>query len=255
MVLLRGDIHSRSLCFDYLYEKLAGNGMVFSDDSIIALIERHNIENICIDSPLTLPPCVACQREVCPGVDLCEDLSLSYMQSIVNLADHKKTRKNPFNPQTQRLWDVKEYIEQGGHIDPSFSANQTPIVIRAQVLQKRLNSLERAPYLYETSIKLLMSALGKLDKHLAGIRYNYLHSKEGIPVRKQIIMILQNFFETDLLKDEHLYEKVEIFCAFVSAFVSVCIEEGFCEPPSNPYFADHGWVWLIDFEALTAVGS
>ena len=146
MVLLSGGLLDKKLKLEAIFEKLSCNSVVFSDDSIIGIVKRYDIENICIDSPLTLPPCVACQREVCPGVDLCEDMTLSYMQSIINLTEHKKTRKNPFNPQTQRLWDVKEYIDRGGSIDPSFSANQTPIVIRAQVLQKRLNSLEKAPF-------------------------------------------------------------------------------------------------------------
>ena len=98
-----------------------------------------------------------------------------------------------------------------------------------------------------------MTALSKLDEELKNIRYSYLHSKEGIPIRKQIVILLQNFFETDLLEKKDIYEKLEIFCAFISSFVSLCIEEGFCEAPSNPYFADHGWVWVLDFEALSCV--
>ena len=97
MVLLSGGLLDKKLKLEAIFfEKLSCNSVVFSDDSIIGIVKRYDIENICIDSPLTLPPCVACQREVCPGVDLCEDMTLSYMQSIINLTEHKKTRKKSF---------------------------------------------------------------------------------------------------------------------------------------------------------------
>ena len=255
LVLLEGDLLARKLKITDIFEKLNSTSMVFSDDRIIDIVSNYAVESICLDSPLTLPPCVACQREICPGTDLCDDLSLSYMQSIISLAESRKTRKKPFNPQTQRLWDVKEQLEDKEGVEPSFCANQTPTVIRAQVLQKRLNYLEKAPFLYETSIKHLISSLAKLDPAFENVRANFLHTIDGLEFRKQLIVLLNNFFEEDLLIRKEVYEKLEIFAAFISSFVAICIEEGFCESPSNPYFVDQGWVWLIDFKSLSAISA
>ena len=110
IVIMTGQFLDGNLKMSYVFEKIAAFGSLFSDDRLFELIKITSPSEVFVDCPLTVPPCVSCERSLCPGVPACEDMAVAMMQAIASGAS--KTRKRPLNPQTQRLWDVsRAYAE------------------------------------------------------------------------------------------------------------------------------------------------
>src|SRR6185369_17084842 len=53
------------------------------DDVLVETIRRHDDRTLlCIDAPLTLPPCLRCEVPVCPGQTHCVDAAVIEMRAI-----------------------------------------------------------------------------------------------------------------------------------------------------------------------------
>src|SRR4051812_37782130 len=68
-VILQGTPLFEPLRVSKLYEKIGSSGSLFSDERLVEILLRETpVETVFVDCPLTVPPCVACERAVCPGV-------------------------------------------------------------------------------------------------------------------------------------------------------------------------------------------
>ncbi len=57
----------------------------FYDPTLLETIRAYGDETLlCIDAPLTLPPCLRCTVPVCPGQELCVDPSVVEMRALVS---------------------------------------------------------------------------------------------------------------------------------------------------------------------------
>ncbi|MCX6116767.1 MAG: hypothetical protein NT027_04445 [Proteobacteria bacterium] len=148
-----------------VYEKIGSSGSLFSDDRILNILSgASRIVEAIVDCPLTEPPCVSCVRPVCPGAVRCEDVSVAMMLSHESQRGRKGAHKlRPVNPQQQRLWDIM-YARHGafGNLEPSYSANMAPLVVRARTLARRLKSELPDLSLRETNIAILVAQLAQL---------------------------------------------------------------------------------------------
>src|SRR5262245_34859909 len=73
----------------------------FYDPTLLDTIRAYGEETmLCIDAPLTLPPCLRCQVPVCPGQQLCVDPSVVEMRALA--AEAAELRDDAFPPRGGR---------------------------------------------------------------------------------------------------------------------------------------------------------
>jgi hypothetical protein len=251
LAMLRGDPRASPLKIGKVYEKIGAFGTLFSDERLVGILTHNGpFAGVFVDCPLTVPPCVACQRPVCPGAVKCDDVSVAYMLSISSKVRRQGARKaRPVNPQSQRLWDVLQLdTERDERLEPSYSANLAPLVTRARTLQRRLNGLTPRIELRETSVgnalELLRAPLA-LDR---GIRVSYRNFEEGRDRREEVIerMLERGWIEEpDDSEDlDALSRSVEGFHAFVSAWVAALHGAGLTTEAPRGFGDGEGWVHL-----------
>ena len=85
----------------------------FYDASLLETIRQYGDDTLlCIDAPLTLPPCLRCTVPVCPGQEACVDPSVVEMRSLMaetaepNAGRDARRGKPPVTPYTQRATEV-----------------------------------------------------------------------------------------------------------------------------------------------------
>ncbi len=278
VVILRAPVSSgvSGLELVRVYEKIGSFGNLFSDERLVSILAAEGpLAEVFVDCPLTAPPCVECSRPSCPGAVRCEDVGVAFMLALASKKAVRGKRKGrPVNPQSQRLWDVFQNMSEpvSGQLplEPTYSANHAPLVVRARTLQRRLNNLcAGGVILRETSVP---AALNKLARHLnvqmsgtgsdssAGTVFRSF--EHGLIFRKRMVnemlrsglvlspvdcgYLARESDSTDVT--DVLSRSVEVFQAFVTALVAACHARqmtsvplaGFEEPSS-------GWVHLPEF--------
>ncbi len=115
VIVLEGALPIKPLNIAGLYEKIGSQGKLFSDDRLVDILQlRGPFQEVFVDCPLSVPPCVSCERPVCPGAINCEDVSVAYMLALNEKIKSLGVRKKrPINPQSQRLWDIIYQSEVG----------------------------------------------------------------------------------------------------------------------------------------------
>ncbi len=244
VVIMTGRPWEGNLKINAVLDRMGALHRLFSDDRLFDFLRMEAPDRVMIDSPLTVPPCVACTRPLCPGVNACEDIAVAYMQKLAESSAGRK-RRRVMNPQTQRIWDVKEWFQWAPSLqEPTYSANKAPLVVRAMTLQRRLNSLPRPIRLWETSVPHAVSCLVDqwgLDRELA---YQYRAFEVG---RDRRTSLLEALHERGFLEEDDIDEvaaSVESFSAAVAAIVAAFELYGFCSRPDNAFFLEQGWVYL-----------
>ena len=252
VVLLK--IDGPKVIFSSLYEKIGSSGTLFSDERILSILTScANLQGATVDCPVSEPPCVACTLEVCPGVVRCEDVSVAMMMAVENRRERKGAHKlRPINPQNQRLWDV--IFSRGGpwgNLEPSYSANLSPLVVRAKTLQRRLRSRFPDLNLRETIVPILIE---QLQRSLAKTEWSktYRSFETGGKVRRAVLTAISSpssgEFFVNLTKNEigEIAASVEGFHAFMAAAMAVWRHFGLAMDPANFFEASTGWVDLLN---------
>src|SRR4051794_31346084 len=120
----------------------------FYDPTLLETIRAYGDETLlCIDAPLTLPPCLRCAVPVCPGQEGCVDPSVVEMRALAATAyaggDAKTDRdlrrgKPPITPYTQRATEV--YLSHHLGLAPREALGQGtgPLAARAAHLTRAL---------------------------------------------------------------------------------------------------------------------
>lgn len=260
-VLLYFNPRTKRILLEQVYEKIGSTGSLFSDERLIQIILNYNASpnrrssiapSIGVDCPISSPACVRCERPVCPGITHCEDVTVAYMLAIYEQVRKKvkARRKRLLNPQTQRVWDLLQLAE-GKNSEPSYSSNKGPLVVRSQVLQKRLNSLSADYTLQETHI---LSALLSLS-NLVGISkedcIRYRNFEKGLEIRKRFLSGFRKIgldleapspFEQANGTLEQFSRSIEAFHALVTSIVMIYKAQGkTIEAPEN-YISEEAWV-------------
>ena len=244
VVIMTGRLGEGNLKINAVLDRMGALHRLFSDDRLFDFLRMEQPDRVMIDSPLTVPPCVACTRPFCPGVNACEDIAVAYMQKLAESAAGKK-RKRLMNPQTQRIWDVKEWFQWAPSLqEPTYSANKAPLVVRAMTLQRRLNILPQPIRLWETSIPHAVSCLVDQLGLERAIAYEYRAFEIG---RERRTELLEGLHRHGFLEEDDIDEvaaSVESFSAAISAFIAALQLQGFCSRPGNAFFEQQGWVCL-----------
>jgi len=102
-----------------------------------AVRERGEGAAVCVDAPLTLPPCVRCEVACCPGQSSCIDAEVVALRRLFGLGVGRKG-KPAFTPYTQRATEA--YLERRRGIAPREALGQGmgPLTARASFLVRAL---------------------------------------------------------------------------------------------------------------------
>lgn len=231
-----------------LYEKIGSLGSVYSDDRIAEILESQMpLTQVFLDSPLSLPPCVECVRDVCPGVLNCEDTSVAYMLSIASQKKSFKRKVRPVNPQSHRIWDIVHYEDNRKlGVEPSYSANKAPIVARARALEKRLRYVSQGLKLRETSLPHFLAKIANVIKLNSNIGYLYHSFEKGKETRESIVkqLMKRHAFILDDPDDlEKISRHIANFSAFIAALAAFYYQENLMEPIPESFQSINHWIY------------
>ena len=144
------------------------------DSMLVDAIRSHGDDTLlCVDAPLTLPPCLRCEVPVCPGQDECIDSAVVEMRAITaasTTGERYRRGKPSITPYTQRTTEV--YLAHRMGIVPREAMGQGtgPLAARAAHLTRALADRFRLnDNLLEVYPKGTLAALGFVrpyKKHL-----------------------------------------------------------------------------------------
>jgi predicted nuclease with RNAse H fold len=110
------------------------------DKALVAAIrERAQGAVLCIDAPLTLPPCLRCTEPVCPGQEACIDAEVIAMRALAPPDENRDHRrgKPALTPYTQRATDL--YLRRRGiQARETLGQGMGPLAARAAHLIRAL---------------------------------------------------------------------------------------------------------------------
>jgi len=242
-VVAVSEFRNQKLVLTHLIDRIGSRGMQSSDDRVIEIIGNFNIgKSIFVDTPLGLPPCLSCARPVCPSAVKCDDLAVAYMLS---LSLEKRKKGKLFSPQSHRVWDLL-FKSEFPNLEPTFSANQAPLVLRAQILQKRLRAFDQQRDFMETNV---IHSLLRLS-HQIGIPVEKLMQfkgfEHGYGIRQRIIdsMIDKGMLDMGTEIREKLMSSIDCFSAGFCSWMNSQFSLGRLETPPADYIAGESWVWL-----------
>jgi hypothetical protein len=179
--------------------------------------------------------------------------------------EQKRGRKGghklrPLNPQNLRLWDAM--FGRGvefGNMEPTYSANLAPLVVRARTLQRRLRAVLPDIILKETNVPFLLSQLQKLLDGSDWVR-GYRNFENGFDLRAEILSevasrkvserapALSIQISEDMI--DEIAAGVETFHAFLASAMALWSFRGLANA-KTPYFSGNaGWVDLLNIDAV-----
>ncbi|HVR60335.1 MAG TPA: DUF429 domain-containing protein [Polyangia bacterium] len=205
---------------------------------------------LCIDAPLTLPPCLRCAVPVCPGQTACVDPAVIEMRRLAAgaaaAADPPSDRdlrrgKPPVTPYTQRPTEVFWAARLGIVPREALGQGTGPLAARAAFITRAL--ADRF-----TLNRNLLEVYPKGTLHALGFQRPYkkhLHERE---TRAAILEALSDELQFGpgvwrevCIQSDHLFEAV--ICAFTGylwARDSWTAPEGLDRPD--------GWIWIPPVE-------
>jgi len=201
---------------------------------------------LCVDAPLTLPPCLRCEVPVCPGQDECVDGAVVEMRAISaggQGGDRFRRGKPPVTPYTQRTTEV--YLAHRLGIVPREALGQGtgPLAARAAHLARALaDRFQLNHNLLEVYPKGTLATLGF-------VRPYKKHLKER-ETRAEILEALSGdlrfgpgVWRELCIQSDHLFDAV--ICAFTGYLWA---RDGWTAPAAftgaTEARLDDGWIWL-----------
>jgi hypothetical protein len=227
----------------------------FYDATLIETIRQFGDGTLlCLDAPLTLPPCLRCQVPVCPGQQSCVDPAVVTMRAIVaqGMADaaadsdigpgpsgrNGRRGKPPVTPYTQRVTELHLTYRQGFVPREALGQSTGPLAARAAHLSRALaDRFTLNQNLLEVSPKATLAALG-----LARPYKKHLHERE---TRAQILEALSGdlrfgpgVWRELCIQSDHLFEAV--ICAFTGYLWA---RDAWTAPADFLAHLKDGWIW------------
>lgn len=213
---------------------------------------------LCIDAPLTLPPCLRCEVPVCPGQEACVDPAVLEMQRLVRDSatttglDRDGRRGKPsITPYTQRVTEVSLLHERGLNPREALGQGTGPLAARAAHLTRALRDRFRLnDNLIEVSPKGTLTALGFTRPYK-----KHLHERE---MRAHILDALSpdlrfgpGVWRELCVQSDHLFDAV--ICAYTGFLWA---RDGWTEHArATESFQRGGWIWVPPAREAVATGD
>lgn len=200
---------------------------------------------ICVDAPLTLPPCLRCQVPVCPGQERCSDSAVVEMRRLTSAnaapGDRDARRGKPsITPYTQRATEVHLFFERGFNPREALGQGTGPLAARAAHLTRALAGRFRLnDNLIEVSPKATLTALGFSRPYK-----KHLHERQ---TRAEILEALApdlrfgpGVWREVCVQNDHLFDAV--ICAFTGYLWSR--DRWIERDTTSAALRGDGWIWV-----------
>jgi predicted nuclease with RNAse H fold len=217
------------------------------DKALVAAIrERAEGAVVCVDAPLTLPPCLRCSEPVCPGQDACIDAEVVAMRELATVepADKREHRrgKPTITPYTQRATDL--YLRQRGILArETLGQGMGPLTARAVHLLRAL-----APDFRLNDN--LIEVYPRATLELSGFREPY---KKRVDRRIDILAALPDLSFGPGVWREECRQSDHVFDAVLCAYTGYLRErDGWrISPLAADQIDPQGWIWVPPERANT----
>lgn len=181
---------------------------------------------LCVDAPLTLPPCLCCQVRACPGQEACVDPAVVQMRRLGGIPpepsrDHRRG-KPTLTPYTQRPTEIYLQRKRGLVTRETLGQGMGPLTARASHLRRALADLYTLDdNLIEVYPKgtLQMLALGQPYKKRPDARLRLLECLPGLTFGPGV-------WREECVQSDHAFDA--ILCAFTGYLYA---REGWTHPP------------------------
>ncbi len=218
----------------------SGDAPLYDAGLIEELRSRASGALLCVDAPLTLPPCLRCAEQVCPGQDRCVDPAVVEMRRLAGSAlvpsrDHRRG-KPAVTPYTQRVTEV--YLRERRAVIPRETLGQGmgPLTARASHLLRALaghfrlddNAIEVYP---KATLALLQ--LSDPYKKQADARLRLLERMQGLSFAPGV-------WREECVQSDHAFDA--IVCAYTGYLYARDdwqLPAGCAVNPSRD-----GWIWV-----------
>ena len=199
---------------------------------------------VCIDAPLTLPPCLRCRVPVCPGQETCVDpavLDMRRMVSEFSVSGRDARRGKPsVTPYTQRPTEVHLLCARGLSSREAMGQGTGPLAARAAHVTRALGDRFRLnENLIEVSPRATLGVLGfgqRFKKHL-------FEREERARILDEIGEDLRfgpGVWRELCVQSDHLFEAV--ICAYTGFLWA---RDGWTDSARRPAGRDEeGWIWV-----------
>ena len=221
----------------------------FYDTALIDTIRQYGDETLlCVDAPLTLPPCLRCTVSLCPGQNACVDPSVLEMRALADegakASDRDARRgKPPITPYTQRATEVHLTGRLGIVAREGLGQGTGPLAARAAHLLRALADRFR---LNEN----LIEAYPKATLAVLGLGTPFKKTLRERETRARILEALAGelrfgpgVWRELCIQSDHLFEAV--ICAYTGFLWA---RDSWALPPSAQPRPDDarlrdGWIW------------
>jgi Protein of unknown function (DUF429) len=217
------------------------------DAALIDMLRSYGDGSLlCVDAPLTLPPCLRCRESVCPGQESCVDpavLDMRQMASAESLGGSRDARRGKpgITPYTQRPTEIHLLYERGLVLREPLGQGTGPLAARASHLARALSDrFLLNDNLIEVSPRATLGALG--------FEADY---KKHLFERESRARILEDL-SSDLrfgpgvwrelcVQNDHLFEAV--ICAYTGYLWA---RDGWAESQhvAAARGREEGWIWV-----------
>lgn len=218
----------------------AGDAPLY-DTALIGFIRALGDDTVvCVDAPLSLPPCLRCEVPVCPGQESCVDGAVVEMRRLhgeMNTETRDARRgKPPLTPYTQRATDV--YLHKRRNILPRETLGQAmgPLTARAAHLMRALADRFRLnENLIEVYPRATLQLLGFDDFY-----------KKRVDRRIEILAELPDLtfgpgvWREECRKSDHLFDAV--MCAYTGYLWSR--DDWQLPADAQEALGGDGWIWV-----------
>jgi predicted nuclease with RNAse H fold len=221
------------------------------DKALVAAIrERAEGVMVCVDAPLTLPPCLRCSEPVCPGQEACIDAEVVAMRALATVppADRRDHRrgKPTITPYTQRATDL--YLRKRGLLArETLGQGMGPLAARAAHLVRAL-----APHFRLNDN--LIEVYPRATLELSGFREPY---KKRVDRRIDILAALPDLSFGPGVWREECRQSDNVFDAVLCAYTGYLRErDGWqISPLAADQIDPQGWIWVPPEPARAEQGA
>ncbi len=212
---------------------------------IASLRARGRGAVVCVDAPLTLPPCMRCQV-ACPGQEACVDPEVAVLRSLCapKPASGGKARKPSITPYTQRATEAYLLHRRGILPREALGQGMGPLTARACHLVRALaGDFRLHEDLIEVSPRATLELLGFRDPY-----------KKRVDRRIEILARLHDLsfgpgvWREECRQSDHAFEAV--LCAYTGY---LRWRDGWSAWPEGTILPpEAGWIWIPPAEEQAA---